>query len=108
VDPVKPEPPTNIAWESVTYAEEQAEYQNLPVLRERDTETCSCISAWRLTEEEVKYIRDCEAAGVPAVIHLEQMVFRGRDGKPQPLQPVRLAVGDPQWEGWPWTPRTRQ
>jgi hypothetical protein len=63
----------------VVYAKDQPEYQPLPVLKNRDG---VLLSRWSLTEQE----RAAIAAG--ADIFLMNWTFH------QPLQPVRMEVGE--------------
>lgn len=108
MDPVKPEAPTNPNWESVTYAENQPEYQPLPAVRNRNVERVPVISCWVLSEEEIAYIMKCEEEGVPARLYHEQWV--GMDDtdpnfpEVNPLQPIRMWVGKREdEEDGPWS-----
>lgn len=62
---------------NVTYAEDQPEYQPLPVFRQRDGIVVSC---WELTDEEIEKIKESKQ------IFLSVMTFN------QPLQPLFLTA----------------
>jgi hypothetical protein len=104
VDPVKPKEPTNPDWTPANYAENQPEYHPLPSIRNTTRQEVPVISAWRLTEEEIAYIRACEEAGEPVTLYHEQWVFKDKMQQPAPLQPIRMWLGEVQMEGGPWTP----
>ncbi len=83
MEPVTPNlHPLPFGWEAVTYAEDQPEYLQLPVVRSRDDEA-RVISRWRLTwRERLRLLWRGE-------LYLQMLTFH------HPLQPVLLSVEPP-------------
>src|ERR1700733_12606155 len=66
----------------IVYAKDQPEYIPLRTLRNSNDEMCGVVSRWALTPEQRKLVAN------GADIFLELSTFR------QPLQPIRMAIGD--------------
>lgn len=100
--PIVPDEPINPSWERTTYAEHQAEYQPLTVVRGKLIATHPVISCWELSEEDLAYVQLCILEGKPVQIYHEQWTFRNTDLSPKLLQPIKLWMGRPQYENGPW------
>lgn len=68
--------------QEIVYAKNQPEYIPLRTLCNSDDQMCGVVSRWSLTDRQRKLIAD------GADIFLELSTFH------QPLQPIRMAIGD--------------
>lgn len=89
--PVTPVPPTDDKWKSIIYAKDQSEYIPLPALRNATQVEVPVITVWEPDEHERAILAQQIADG-KVQIHLMVMLFKNKNGAPNPYPPMRMQL----------------